>query len=235
MALASSTSTQDNSTRGGILLRSMRRISDGTFISGPSLLVDELLRASGAPTVGSLVSDYLGSSLSAFQAGESAGQIGSQTCSINLQPRNSAVPRRPVVYNSPRIGLELSHPGTTSSASDPRIVFVQKLYRFFIQPHLLTANGRVQTFLGLYLMLSEAEILSEDSLLQEVSRIAGLNYASVAKYASEYSHGREKGRIDQFIGPTGKGAASSPAQYLRMMGTLRRISRDKYSLSPKSS
>ena len=216
-------------------MRSMRRVSDGTLISGPSLLVDELLRVSGAPSVGSLVSDFLGNALSAFQAGEAAGQADSRKCSISLRPRNVALPRRPVVYNSPRIGLELSHPGTTSSASDPRIVYVQKPYRFFVQPHLLTANGRVQTFLGLYTMLSEAEMLSEDSVLQEVSRITGLKHASVVKYASEFSHGRGKGRVEQFIGAAGKGAASSPAQYLRMMGTLRRISRDRCSMSPKSS
>lgn len=40
---------------GGILLRSMRRVSDGTLISGPSLLVDELLSTSSQPSIAALI------------------------------------------------------------------------------------------------------------------------------------------------------------------------------------
>ena len=212
--------------RGGILLRSIRRISDGALISGPSLLVDELLRVSGAPSVGSLVADSFGNDLSAFEFGAAPAMKSSRRCSMALMPKGKILSRRPVVYTSPRIGLDLSHPGTTPQASDPRVTFIQKPYRFFVQPHLLTSNGRVQTFLGLYTMLTESEILSADSVLREVSRIVGLKHTSTVKYAAEFSHGVEKGRIEHYIGSTGKGVASSPSQYLRMMGTLLRVTRD---------
>ena len=74
-------------------------------------------------------------------------------------------------------------------------------------------------------MLSEAELVSQENVLEEVSRITGLKQASAAKYAAELSHGREVGRVEQCIGPAGKGAASSPTPYLRMMGTLLRVTR----------
>ncbi|KAF8641302.1 hypothetical protein AX16_010081 [Volvariella volvacea WC 439] len=55
---------------------------------------------------------------------------------------------QPVIHRSPRIGLELSHPGTKPSPTHPRVVYVQRPYRYFIHPDLLTANGRAHTFLG---------------------------------------------------------------------------------------
>ncbi|KAM5542461.1 hypothetical protein V8D89_003920 [Ganoderma adspersum] len=52
--------------RGGALLRSARRVSDGKVISGPSLLVDEVLRLSGAREIGELVAINWTSDISAF-------------------------------------------------------------------------------------------------------------------------------------------------------------------------
>ena len=60
--------TPDDSdiVRGGALLRSARRVSDGKVISGPSLLVDEVLRLSGAREIAELVSINWTSDISAF-------------------------------------------------------------------------------------------------------------------------------------------------------------------------
>ncbi|PIL37700.1 hypothetical protein GSI_01394 [Ganoderma sinense ZZ0214-1] len=52
--------------RGGALFRSARRVSDGKVISGPSLLVDEVLRLSGAREIAELVSVNWTGDISAF-------------------------------------------------------------------------------------------------------------------------------------------------------------------------
>ncbi|OCB87181.1 hypothetical protein A7U60_g5697 [Sanghuangporus baumii] len=207
--------------RGGILFRSMRRLSDGAVISGPSLLVDELLRVCGCTSIAELVGEALAKDRSAFP---SAATKAPKKCSISLKPRTSALTKKPTVYSSPRIGLDLSHPGTTTSPSDPRIVFIQKPYRFFMSPVLLTANGRPQTFLGIYNLISEAEILNESGVLDEVSRLTGIKRVSVEKYAADFQQGKECGKIETFIGSAGKGASSSPSTYLKMMGTLAQLS-----------
>ncbi|KAI1791055.1 hypothetical protein LXA43DRAFT_450246 [Ganoderma leucocontextum] len=52
--------------RGGALFRSVRRVSDRKVISGPSLLVDEVLRLSGAKEIAELVAVNWNSDISAF-------------------------------------------------------------------------------------------------------------------------------------------------------------------------
>ena len=209
--------------RGGILFRSLRRLSDGAVISGPSLLVDELLRVCGCASVAELVEEALAKDTSAFPSSASANSNSPKKCSISLRPRTPALAKKPTVYSSPRIGIELSHPGTTTVPTDSRILFVQKPYRFFAHPELLTANGRVQTFLGIYKLLSDAEILNENGVLNEVSRLTGIKRPSVEKYAADFRLGKEDGEIGCFVGPAGKGASSSPSTYLKMMGTLAQL------------
>ncbi|EJD01739.1 uncharacterized protein FOMMEDRAFT_90161, partial [Fomitiporia mediterranea MF3/22] len=204
-------------TRGGVLFRSMRRISDGAVISGPSLLVDELLRVCGCKNIADLVEDALENDKFALSSNAPAS---SKRASISIYPRSSLQGRKPIVYSSPRIGLDLSHPGTTPKPNDPRVVFVQKPYRFFMNPILLTANGRSQTFLGIYNLLSEAEILGEKGVLDEVARLTGIKRDSVKKYTADLQLGKESGKVANFIGSAGKGASSSPSSYLKMMGTL---------------
>ncbi|KAI5115966.1 hypothetical protein M0805_000609 [Coniferiporia weirii] len=206
--------------RGGVLFRSIRRVPSNVVISGPSLLVDELIRVCGAKSIIELVSEKLAYDTSAFP---SPTLVLQKKCSIALVPRTPAQGRKPIVYSSPRIGLDLSHPGTTTSPSDPRIIFLQKAYRYFVHPTLLTANGRVQTFLGVYKLLHESEILNEEGVLSEVSTLTGLKRVSAEKYASEFKKGKEGGRIANFVNSAGKGASSSPATYLKMMGTLAQL------------
>ncbi|THH02811.1 hypothetical protein EW145_g6695 [Phellinidium pouzarii] len=213
--------TDEDGPRGGVLFRSIRRVADDTVISGPSLLVDELLRVCGATSIAELINERLANDTSAFSSITSSLH---RTCSITLVPRSPAQGRKPIVYSSPRIGLDLSHPGTTITPSDLRIIFIQKSYRYFLYPALLTANGRPQTFLGLYILLLEAEIINEEGVLGEVSKLSGLKRSSVDKYVSEYRRGKKSGKITSFVGLAGKGASSSPTTYLRMMGTLARLS-----------
>lgn len=227
MTETATTTTASNveppSLRGGVLLRTIRRISDSKIISGPSLLVDQILLASQSPSISDLVSqkwaDGAGHACctSAFP---SEHDLSMRTTLLFLQPRSSSSEESLTIYTSPRIGLDLSHPGTTPSLTHPRVAFLPRPYRYFVHPHLLTANGRTQTFLGIL----QACLLNSNSdetwLRSELIRITGLKKASVEKYLGEY---RKGGKLGAFVGSAGKGASGSPATYLRMMGTLERM------------
>lgn len=197
-------------------MRALRRLSDGRVICGPSNLVDEILRASDTKRIAELVDTKWAGDTSALSA-----PPASAAHALRVRAR-APVARKPVVYSSPRIGLDLSHPGTTASPSDPRVIFVQKPYRFFTNPSLIS-NGRPQTFLGIYNFISEAGILSESGVRDEVARLAGMARNVVDRYAADFATGRDHGLLKQFIGAAGKGASSSPGTYLKMMGTLKRL------------
>jgi hypothetical protein len=240
-----------NPMAGGALIRILRRVSDDKVISGPSLLVDELLRASDAEVGGidDLVEKKWGGDISAFAedrhgtwmslqlrskktvGGESMAAKGKLT--FMFPPPASATR----VFRSPRIGLELSQRSTTASPSHPRVIFVSRAYRYFIQPTLLTANGRPQTFLGILRSLSEGkdkhEITGKGTgknkaspdvaLVKNVTRLSGIKEDTVKRYLADFREGKATGELDAFVGTRGKGASSSPGTYLRMMGTLGRI------------
>lgn len=215
--------------RGGILLRSVRRLSDSKVISGPSLLVDEILRLSGAPNIAELVTTIWGGDISAFPSSSKERSV-SPIASLRLQRIHPPSEMKCTqIYRSPRIGLDLSHPDLTvdTPLTHPRCVYVSKLYRYFVHPHLLTANGRGQTFLGAYQACVDSRLFEEDgSLCTELVKLTGLKAATVKKYLEEYRHGFKKGVLRSFMGAAGKGSSASPTTFLRMMGTLRRLQSD---------
>ncbi|GBE80193.1 hypothetical protein BKA93DRAFT_115715 [Sparassis latifolia] len=214
--------------RGGVLLRTLRRMSDSTIISGPSLLVDELLRVSEASNIAKLVTDKWSGDTSAFLI--SASSETRTTCLHLVHVQPSRTQSSATIYRSPRIGLELSHPDITLErlATHPRVVYVAKPYRYFIRPHLLTANGRAQTFLGVYHACMDSKSFTQDSeLCYTITRITGLKAPTVVKYLGEYNHGLAKGSLTAFIGAAGKGVSASPTRFLRMMGTLRKVSTEQ--------
>jgi hypothetical protein len=186
-----------------------------SVISGPSLLVDEVLRASGAASIMELVQSKLGGDTGAFPADLSSSS--KKPARLYLKPRSKRVETS--IYTSPRIGLDLSNPVTKALPTDPRVVFVQKPYRYFVHPTLLTANGRAQTFLGVYLSSSSSSRRGSQ-LLDEVARITGLKRSAIDKYVGDFTLGKEKGKLKDFVGAVGKGVCSKPASYLKMMGTL---------------
>jgi len=132
------------------------------------------------------------------------------------------------IYNSPRIGLDLSHPGTTGQEVKPlhsRIRFLPKRYRHFTNPSELVANGRTQTFLGvLYSCLSSDvdQSLKDQKVLAEDVRLSGMEEATVTGYIADYAAGRAGGArtLAGFVGPKGKGTVSSPSTYLKMMSAI---------------
>jgi hypothetical protein len=209
---------------GGILLRTLRRMSDNKVISGPSLLVDEILRLSGAEDISELVVQKWGGDISAWSP--ASPTRASTSTSLCLQRR---IGPRPVlkspIYRSPRIGLDLSHHSTVNSPSHPRVVYVSRPYRYFIHPELLTSNGRVQTFLGVYQTCRESGRYgnNDGGLLREVVRITRLSEKTVRKYLEDYQLGVTHGNLKAFIGAVGKGASASPSTCLKMFGTVVRI------------
>ena len=216
--------TQHQPTYGGILLRSLRR-QDGKVISGPSLLVDEILRVCNAASIKELIDDKFGNDLSAFGRAGLLSSARSRKMAFLVRLRSTCCDQgkasfdKSSIYSSPRIGLDLSHPGTTTSPNDPRVVFVQKAYRFFTEPNILTANGRAQTFLGLY-MESTRKGGNKENVLNEVMRLSGLKRSVVNKYQADYKGGMQNRTLKPFVGISGKGLSSSPAGYLKMMGAL---------------
>jgi len=108
------------------------------------------------------------------------------------------------------------------------VIYISKPYRYFIHPHLLTSNACGHTFLGIYrACLDSGQFESDDDILQETIRLSGLKEPTAVKYLADYNAGLQKGTLRSFIGSAGKGASASPATYLRLMGTLARISRDE--------
>jgi hypothetical protein len=211
-------------THGGILLRTVRRSSGSKVISGPSLLVDEILRLSKSSSISELVGQKWNGDLSALAALPNPETPAHTSLRLRRKPAASGSQKSPV-YRSPRVGLELSHSSTTSSATDPRVVFVSKPYRYFIHPELLTANGRAHTFLGVYRACCGSEKLSgnEAKIKREVMRLTGLKETTVIKYRKDYQSGVDSGDLDIFVGAGGKGASASPAMCLKMMGTVEKV------------
>ncbi|KAH9833874.1 uncharacterized protein C8Q71DRAFT_860141 [Rhodofomes roseus] len=229
IGFSSETTSTENSqtthTRGGILLRTLRRVSDKKIISGPSLLVDEILRASRAKSIAELVTARLHGDISAFSA-----PIGGATDSVphlRLVHIQSSTGRSKLrVFRSPRIGLDLSNPEIPREdpRQHPRVQFVARPYRYFVHPHLLTANGRGQTFLGVYRQCADRNHLdSHDDLIEEIVRLTGLKPQTTKNYLAEYRWGLERGQLKTFLGTAGKGASATPTTFLRMMGTLAKL------------
>lgn len=214
---SSSTIISGELLQGGILLRTLRRKVDSVIISGPSLLVDQILTLSGASSIAELVQCKWKGSTSAFPP--ACGK--STSSSLYLRPRTTPLLDTPLIYSSPRIGLDLSHPSITESSDHPRVIFIAKPYRYFTHPELLTANGRAQTFIGvLNALLGEGLKLDEVAFRNRLVSITGLKQQTVNKYLADYQEGLSKGILSSYIGSAGKGASASPSTYLKMMGAL---------------
>ncbi|KAF9647829.1 hypothetical protein BDM02DRAFT_3097466 [Thelephora ganbajun] len=212
---SSESETDSDSTRGGILLRTIRRVDNQKVISGPSRLVDEILAQSGAQSISDLVqSKWKGDTL-AF----SSAVPGSRP-SLRIIPRkkHSATAN---LFRCPRIGLDLSHKSTVNSPRNPRITFVCKPYRYIVNPELLTFNGRPQTFIGVYDNLSESTGGNTAKLVKAIADVTGIQKPTVLTYIESFNLGLEgKRRLDGFI----RAKTRSVADYLTMVGALRRQS-----------
>lgn len=221
--------------RGGILFRSARVVKTGAIISGPSLLVDFILRTYGLEEVQDLVGGKWSEDISAFPP-EPADEDVTRTCTMTVVrvPQSSAL-GRPPIYRTPRIGLDLSHASSLATASNLRVKFVQRRYRFIVEPHLLKVNGRPQMFIGLLQQtldrkhsgaklssLSEGE---KQKVLQEVERIGSFTTKLARTYLGHFEHGVTDGgdSVGAYCGQKGKGVCQSPERLLRMFGAIQEL------------
>jgi hypothetical protein len=163
--------------------------------------------------------------ISAFRAPPSAENpdLNPVTLFIGVKETSTSTRTPLQIYRSPRIGLDLSHPSTRLDPSDRRVRYVSKPYRYFILPHLLTANGRGQTFLGVHDHCVNVLQISKKSLLVgKISSLTGLQSQTADKYLNTYREALESGELERFIGARGKGASSSSGTFLQLMGALQR-------------
>ncbi|KAG8940357.1 hypothetical protein FRC04_005412 [Tulasnella sp. 424] len=207
-----STANEAGDVRGGILLRTIKNEDNGKVTCGPSLLVDELLRAAGAQDINHLVQTKMQNDRHAFFT---------PTDPPGPKPALSFIPHEvagsstsssflPAIYTSPRIGLELSN----AANSESRIQFVDRPYRYFILPKTFAKKGAMQTFAGLYRHFKAAGGSASSN------KIGGLIGMDVAKFLGHYNAGRNSSNVKDFVGPSAKGTSSAPDKYLRMLGAL---------------
>ncbi|KAI0650926.1 hypothetical protein C8Q79DRAFT_998652 [Trametes meyenii] len=240
-----SSSSSNVVLRGGVLLRSIRRVSDQKVISGPSLLVDELLRLSGASEIIELVGVNWDGDIAAFPPPHPQQTVANsrRLSTMWFRRRPDARPAsqtptttdpdgdanaRPRIFRTPRIGLDISHPSIApaDACAHPRVVFISRAYRFLVMPHLLTVNGRGQTFLGVYDALEARGNCADDAeLVGELVRLTAVKSPTAEKYLGALRAGLapDGGGLEEWIGPKGKTVLSSITSWLKMMGTLRRL------------
>ena len=84
--------------RDGILLRTIQRKSDAVVISGPSLLVNEILRVHGAYNISELVHSIWGGNTMALQSHRPTTSQTNTSCTLSLRPSGSKDPA--LVYTS---------------------------------------------------------------------------------------------------------------------------------------
>lgn len=207
--------TDSDSTRGGILLRTIRRIEDQKVVSGPSRLVDEILAQSGAQSISDLVQSKWKEDTFALSP-----VVSSSRPSLRIIPRKEPYTTTDPI-RCPRIGLDLSHRSTVNFPGDPRVAFVCKPYRYIVHPELLTFNGRPQTFIGVYDRLSVATGGGTAKLAKALTGATGIKEHTVLKYIESFNLGLEgKRALGGFI----RRKTRSVPDYLAMAGALRRQS-----------
>ncbi|KXN88977.1 hypothetical protein AN958_06439 [Leucoagaricus sp. SymC.cos] len=221
-------------TIGGPVPRNLSRYfsSKSSLVSGPSLLVDKILELSGASSISELVETMWGGDTDAFNPPTSSSS-SSRTSYLYLKRATATASALPKIHKSPRIGLDLSHPGTTvpnaqSSSMDyhPRVHFLPKLYRYYTRPEELI-KGRPQAVYGfihanLQFRLANRSLSGDKVFRALLAEGTGLKDALVEKYLAEFEAGEKAGfkHLRLCIGPNGKGVAGSATLYLKMMGAL---------------
>jgi hypothetical protein len=107
----------------------------------------------------------------------------------------------------------------------PRVVYVSKPYRYFLHPNLLTVNGRVQTFIGVYNACRASGRNSSNAfgLRRDIIRVGGFSEKIAEKYLADYKDGVKNGLLKTFVGARGKGISSSTSGCLKLFGTLARL------------
>jgi hypothetical protein len=197
---------------GGILIRSIKNERSGDIIEGPSLVVDQILKACGVNTNGGI--RRLVETIWTYKNGIMKGmensnnivylELKSKTKNVNLINNMHVFPatkKRKLsdegneklqnlkisieslpIYTSPRVGL--------CWTNAEQMVYFLKPYRYFVHPRLLK-KGRAPLIAGL---------ISQVRDCQEIAEIVGMSISSVSTYYSEYTKGKQSCKIAEFLG-----------------------------------
>lgn len=201
------------------------------MISGPSLLVDFILRTCGVEDIKTLVSEKWEEDTFAFNLPNpnSAAPQLSFTRVISESPNSNKKSDTVTYYTTPRVGLDLSHATAKPEAKNPRIQFVQRPYRFLVEPHLLKVNGRPQTFIGL-LHHAEEKLrvvswpysqMDKSRILQNIASIGGFSSSVTRNYLQHYETGIKGGSAKVASFCRMQGVTQSVEKLLQMFGALR--------------
>jgi hypothetical protein len=218
-------------TRGGVLLRSVRVMETQTVVSGPSLLVDSILKYSGAESIEELVAEHWNGDISAFPSNGDRPSLSL----IPVPPSDTNTGQEASqIYCSPRIGLDLTNPTAAPSLSNQRVSFVQRRYRYFRLPALLRTKGQAENFLGaLYHCLNVPGWLiteldrdwaaqsKKHSVIASVEKVTGKTGA--ARWLKAFEAGA-KVKVDRFCGAAGKTSKGGAEHILSMYGAIAGLS-----------
>lgn len=198
-----------------------------TVVSGPSLLVDSILKYSGAESIDELVTEHWNGDISAFPSDSPRRSLSL----IQIPPSDAKVGLGvSQIYCSPRIGLDLTNPSARPLLSNPRVSFVQRRYRYFRQPTLLRTKGLAENFLGaMYHCLKVpgwsiteldrdwAILFKKQSVIADIERVTGKTGA--ARWLKAFENGTQ-GKVERFCGAAGKTSKAGAEHTLSMYGAI---------------
>ena len=215
-------------TRGGILLRSVRVMETQAVVSGPCLLVDTILKYSGAKSIEELVSEHWNGDINAFPPSSDRPSLSL----VLAPPPENGNGEREVspIYCSPRIGLDLTNRSATPSLTNERVSFVQRRYRYFRLPTLLRTKGQAENFLGaLYHSLKVpgwsiteldrdwATQYKKHTVIVNIEKATGKTGA--ARWLKAFEAGTQM-KVDRFCGAAGKTSKAGAEHTLSMYGAI---------------
>ena len=198
-----------------------------TVVSGPSLLVDSILKYSGAESIDELVGEHWSGDINAFPP-------DSDRPSVSLVPilpsDANGGQETSQIYCSPRIGLDLTNPTAAPLLSNPRVSFVQRRYRYFRLPTLLRTKGQAENFLGaMYHCLKVsgwiiteldrdwATQFKKHSVIANIEKVTGKPNA--ARWLKAFEAGAQI-KADRFCGAAGKTSKAGAEHILSMYGAI---------------
>lgn len=161
----------DGTVYGGVLFRGLEA-ADGTFIDGPSLLVDHLLRLTKAASV---------RVLDAMIAGRTAWDASNPLYLEDVEP-----PRTQPLLRSGRVGLTLKN--ARNKAEAPRYLLLP--YRYLTEPRR-TAKGKVLMVLALH---------ARGAGVEEIHQATGCPRKSVQRYLDDFEAGRGLADFSTYLG-----------------------------------
>ncbi|CAG8499519.1 11148_t:CDS:1 [Paraglomus occultum] len=216
---------------GGILIRSIKNERSGDVIEGPSLVVDQILKACGVNTNGGI--RKLVETIWSFKKGAlkdmensnnmvylelkssinntiTADKVGILPATKKRKLGESGSERQQNISDGKNPAEQYlsvyNSPRVGLTLTDKQeIAYLFKPYRYFTQPFLLK-KGRGQLIAGLMATVRDC---------QEIAKIAGLAVSTVSSYYSDYAAGKESCNIAEFVGQR-----LNTVMFVRMAGAV---------------